>query len=366
MRKLASYMLLGALTGVLCLTANAQTTTPQPSAPASGLAPKLWIEAMIHDFGNVDAGTPLRYSFKVRNDGTADLRIMSVAPSCGCTTTYYDKTLAPGAEGKITLAIEHTVGYSGRVQKSATVTTNDPLQPRFSVSLQMMFKPSPNQPAAGTASMPPSAITKLGPFVLTPSNEWRSAVVRGESTGGIIDILIQNDKPAHITSVAPGGADFNVTLKTVEDGKKYSVVIANNRELKAGHYTQKVRLMTDDKSVGEIPLNLELTVYPYVVAAPASIHLSTVDLQATSQINVPPIYVQKVRGDDLLVTSVTSDLPFLKLEPRNDIKGRRYIIAITVDRAKLPAPGVFRGKIHIVTNDQEVPTLDVSIDGTLY
>jgi hypothetical protein len=366
MRKKACYALLGILAGGLCFGASAQTAKPQQPAPASAPAPKLWIEAMIHDFGSVDAGTPLRYSFKIRNDGTSDLQIMSVAPSCGCTSTYYDKSLAPGAEGKITLAVEHTAGFSGKVQKSATVTTNDPMQPRFGLTLQMLFKPSPNQPAAGPASMPPSAITKMGPFVFSPSNEWRSAVVRGESTKGVVDILIQGDKPAHVTSLDPGGTAFTVTLRTVEDGKKYSVAIANNRELKAGHYTQKVRLITDNKDAAEIPINLELTVYPYVVAAPTAIHLSTVDLQSDRPINVPTIYVQKVRGVDLLVTNVTSNLPFLKLEPKSDIVGQRYIIAVTVDRAKLPPPGVFRGKIHIETNDQEVPSLDVSIDGTLY
>jgi hypothetical protein len=362
MKKLLFVVVIVAV-GSVSAPARQQTS---PQTPGSALAPKLWIEAMIHDFGAVDAGTPLRYSFKVKNEGTAELQINNVAPSCGCTTTYYDKVLAPGAEGKITLAVEHTAGFTGQVQKTATVTTNDPLQPRFSLTLRMLFKPSPNEPGNVPTPMPPSAVTKIGPFVFMPSNEWHSAVVRGESTGGVVDILIQDDKPAHITSVAPGGTDFAVTLKTVEDGKKYTVVITNNRELKAGHYVQKVRLLTDDKNVGEIPINLELTVYPFVVAAPSAIHLSTVDLQSTAAIRVPAIYVQKVRGDDLSVTSVTSSLPFLNLEPKDDIKGRRYIINITVDRAKLPPPGVFRGKIHIETNDQEVPALDVTIDGTVY
>jgi len=38
------------------------------------------IESFTHDFGEVKAGTPLRYAFKIRNMGKADLLINSVAP----------------------------------------------------------------------------------------------------------------------------------------------------------------------------------------------------------------------------------------------------------------------------------------------
>jgi hypothetical protein len=42
--------------------------------------PKLVIVELTHDFGEVKAGTPLRYSFKVKNEGKADLLIQSVTP----------------------------------------------------------------------------------------------------------------------------------------------------------------------------------------------------------------------------------------------------------------------------------------------
>jgi hypothetical protein len=43
--------------------------------------PKLIMESMAHDFGTVISGTPLSYSFTVKNEGTADLLIKNVAPS---------------------------------------------------------------------------------------------------------------------------------------------------------------------------------------------------------------------------------------------------------------------------------------------
>jgi len=50
-------------------------TTTDPGAP------KLTMESMVHDFGTVVSGTPLSFTFKVKNEGTAELQIKNVAPS---------------------------------------------------------------------------------------------------------------------------------------------------------------------------------------------------------------------------------------------------------------------------------------------
>lgn len=49
-------------------------------AAPSGAAPLMVIDSFTHDFGEVKAGTPLRYTFKVKNQGKADLLINSVSP----------------------------------------------------------------------------------------------------------------------------------------------------------------------------------------------------------------------------------------------------------------------------------------------
>jgi Protein of unknown function (DUF1573) len=73
-----------ALLALLVLTAVAQEKQPpaQPNggSASSGGAPKLVIESYTHDFGEVKSGEPLRYAFKIKNDGNADLLINSVSP----------------------------------------------------------------------------------------------------------------------------------------------------------------------------------------------------------------------------------------------------------------------------------------------
>ena len=72
------------LTLLLGLAVAAQEKQPPPhpnggTAPPAA-APMLVIESDTHDFGEVKAGTPLRYAFKIKNEGKADLLINSVSP----------------------------------------------------------------------------------------------------------------------------------------------------------------------------------------------------------------------------------------------------------------------------------------------
>lgn len=111
----------------------AASETPQPGGP------KLVIASLEHSFGKVKPGTPLTYTFTIKNQGDSNLEITNVAPSCGCTTSEFDKVIAPGKEGKVILEVKKTDGYKGEVTKNATVTTNDPNHQTFQLILRANF-----------------------------------------------------------------------------------------------------------------------------------------------------------------------------------------------------------------------------------
>ena len=64
---------------LLLLVVVAAVAQENPSKPSGG-APKMVIESPTHDFGEVKAGAPLHYTFKVKNEGSADLLIQNVQP----------------------------------------------------------------------------------------------------------------------------------------------------------------------------------------------------------------------------------------------------------------------------------------------
>jgi len=66
---------------VVAVAAQQKQSPHQPDAGnGSGSAPLMVIDSFTHDFGEVKAGTPLRYVFKVKNQGKADLLINNVSP----------------------------------------------------------------------------------------------------------------------------------------------------------------------------------------------------------------------------------------------------------------------------------------------
>ena len=125
-------LLLFALLMVSAFSVSA-SENPQPGGP------KLVIASLEHSFGKVKPGTPLTYTFTIKNQGDSNLEITNVAPSCGCTTSDFDKVIAPGKEGKVTLEVKKTDGYKGEVVKNATVTTNDANHQSFQLVLRANF-----------------------------------------------------------------------------------------------------------------------------------------------------------------------------------------------------------------------------------
>lgn len=99
-------------------------------------APKLSVEKPEHDFGKVEEGKEATYTFKIKNEGNAELLIKNVSPACGCTASDFSKTVAPGQEGKVTLTVK-TAGMNGKTSRYADVISNDPKQPNLQLWLHL-------------------------------------------------------------------------------------------------------------------------------------------------------------------------------------------------------------------------------------
>jgi hypothetical protein len=123
----------------LVLLAGFLVTHGGHAAQSQPRPPRVALESLEHSFGAVPAGTPLSYTFVLKNKGKGPLQVLSVKPSCGCTKGEFDSLTAPGKEGKITLSIAHTEKYVGKTVKTATVTTNDPEHATFVLTLRAEF-----------------------------------------------------------------------------------------------------------------------------------------------------------------------------------------------------------------------------------
>ncbi|HRI79149.1 MAG TPA: DUF1573 domain-containing protein [Cyclobacteriaceae bacterium] len=109
-------------------TTPAQTTLP-PADPATetkpeGPLPIMEFETVDHDFGTVNEGKKVSYTYKVKNTGQAPLIIQTAQPSCGCTVPDWTHEPIPvGGAGYVKAEFD-TNGKQGINNKTITVTAN--------------------------------------------------------------------------------------------------------------------------------------------------------------------------------------------------------------------------------------------------
>lgn len=86
--------------------------------------PKMVFTEEVYDFGTISQGEKVSYSYKFKNEGTADLVITSAKGSCGCTVPSWPKEpIAPGDEGTIDVVFDSN-GKKGQQHKKVTIVAN--------------------------------------------------------------------------------------------------------------------------------------------------------------------------------------------------------------------------------------------------
>jgi len=95
------------------------------SAQTNDQGAKLQWDKSNYDFGEVQQGERVEYTFKFYNTGNEPLMITNVTTQCGCTAPkgWPRDPIQPGNRGEITLVFDST-GKFGRVNKVATVMSN--------------------------------------------------------------------------------------------------------------------------------------------------------------------------------------------------------------------------------------------------
>jgi hypothetical protein len=104
-------------------TPNEQNAT-QPDEKPDGPLPVIAFEKIEHDFGTINEGQKVTYTYKFKNTGEAPLIIQNAQPSCGCTVPEWSKDPIPvGGEGFVKAEFDSN-GKPNIQNKTITVTAN--------------------------------------------------------------------------------------------------------------------------------------------------------------------------------------------------------------------------------------------------
>ena len=94
-------------------------------------APVISFDKRVFDFDRIGQGESVEYDFKFTNEGNSVLIIRDVRAGCGCTAIEPQKpVIQPGQSGSIKTVFS-SGNFRGRQNKSITVISNDPVNPRI-------------------------------------------------------------------------------------------------------------------------------------------------------------------------------------------------------------------------------------------
>jgi len=183
------------------------STTTAPEQPDSSTgAPRFRCDETSHTFPECWAGSRVKHTFIIHNDGNAPLKILKVKPSCGCTVTNnYDKVIAPGQQGQLPFTFSPG-RREGKTSKNIYVTTNDPAHQRVTLALKANVK--------SYVSVQPPVATNWKTTSATP-NLTKSFTI----TNNTKSPLKLEEVPQKIKS------GFTRSLKEIEPGKAYELTV---------------------------------------------------------------------------------------------------------------------------------------------
>jgi len=96
---------------------------------------KIFFPETQHDFGKVQQGKKVEYTFNFENKGTESLIIKDVKTSCGCTAAVVSNTtIKPGEIGSIKVDFD-TKSRQGKNSKSITIVSNDTKEPNKVITI---------------------------------------------------------------------------------------------------------------------------------------------------------------------------------------------------------------------------------------
>ncbi len=101
-------------------------------------------EHSFFDFGTVTEGDIVKHTFKLKNDGAGQVKILKTETSCGCTTAKGAiREYAPGESGEMEVVVD-TRDKKGIIVKTVTVTLENNDVEKIELSLAMKLEPPPH------------------------------------------------------------------------------------------------------------------------------------------------------------------------------------------------------------------------------
>lgn len=314
---------------------------------ADGGTPKAVVEKTTIDVGSIPRGETIQADFIIKNEGTATLEITSARPSCGCTVADFDRLIEPGKSGKIHAVVD-TVSLLGANGKTVTVTTNDPANPRFQLTIQSDVKPF-------VFADPGYARYTL--FVHNDRDQTINQIVYSRDFPGLEILSIDSPKPFIKVNKREARPDERAADS---NGNQWVIEITLSKETPIGPVSENVRVTFNHPKQKVMDIPVSGFIRPVVAVTPPSLNLGKVNPADPQKWGV---LVKNFGSQALELGAVQNDIPGIDVAVESIEIGRQFKIVFT-PKAGMPK-GDFAGKVTVKTNLAQQGEIVVELKGTV-
>jgi hypothetical protein len=328
--------------------AAAVLSQPAKKAPA-GKTPKAVVDVTAIQVGEVLESQDVEYTFKVRNEGDADLQILNVHPGCGCSVADYDKTVPPGQVGKVHVLINGKKIFPGPIEKNFAVKTNDPANEQFTLTVKGTVKRALDfSREMRWAGFPDEdirldcVVTDLLP---TPIN--------------IMSVRWDSDSTSKALETKVG-----LKLETVEKGKKYHLKVWKKKELAPESFVANIVIVTDYPKLKEKFLPIAITVMKDVELHPEKLYYGDMVIPpgATKAFD-RSFNIVAARGDTLKILKTVPSRNDMTVKIQELVPGKSFRGTVLVrPTSKIDQ---YAGSIKIYTNYAKYKEINLDIVGSV-
>ncbi|MCS7065336.1 MAG: DUF1573 domain-containing protein [Fimbriimonadales bacterium] len=293
--------------------------------------PKIVVEPMEHDFGDVAQGDNVKFTFKVRNEGDAPLEI-TARPSCGCVTPHYDRVIQPKQEGVLEAELR-TAGFRGNQVKTIQVTSNDPDQSNLTLRLTANIK---------------TAID------VRPSEMLAITLKEGEPTVQEVEVVSNTKEPLEIQQITTSAPYVKAEAQRIDE-KRQKVTITINPDAPPGRNNFVVTARTNLQGAPQV--NITLMAEKGIIVTPTNVFFGVITPQ--TQLPIERIVTLSRRDKGFQIRKINADNPAIEVnhESMDDGKQHRLIIRY---KGGWPA-GVAQHKVTIETDDPKQSTIQITL-----
>jgi hypothetical protein len=226
-----------------CVVLVATIPAAGAAAAQEGSGPRIEFDERLFDFRTMYQYQEVGHTFMFRNVGKETLKIEKVKSTCGCTAAVAaGKELAPGEES--TLKVTYRSGSSrNRVVKRVYVSSNDPVEPRVTLTIEG------------------EVLTEVN---IVPRGVYAGTIKVGQAERRFVEITPESPQQFKILSVESNNSLVRVgdPIPLGEDRPGYKLPIDIGPITEPGRTRAKVKVRTDLEHTKEF----EISVYAKTVA----------------------------------------------------------------------------------------------------